>query len=248
MLSLTRSSLSALAARVAERLSSVHEGGPTAREVGVLGGLSAPGIHELLFERGTDGGPGVCVGSPACAIHIAASVIGSRWCPGGVFSWIGRRCWPYPIALARASHQLLLRSIFIDPPNRDERVWAVDLALRSEGSAMVIADGSRLTLNETRRLQLASEAGRTLGVLLRDGGEKGELSAARTRWLVTPAFSADADQRWTVELLRRKGVRPTSGARRWAVTRSHATGDVRVVPDAADRSLETSTASLRRAM
>jgi protein ImuA len=114
---------------------------------------------------------------------------------------------------------------------------------------VVVADGSRLTLNETRRLQLAAEAGGALGLLLRPAHEIQELSAARTRWRVGPALSADSDQRWTVDLLRCKGLRPTeSGARRWAVQRSHATGDVRVAPEAADRPLSAADAPRRRAL
>ncbi len=161
--------------------------------------------------------------------------------------WIGRRCWPNPVAMARASPTLLQRSIFVEPVGRDEKVWAIDLALRSGGAAAVIADASRLSLTESRRLQLAAEAGGALGLLLRPSWEMGELSAARTRWRLSPAISADSDQRWMVELLRCKGLRPSEGeARRWSVRRSHATGDVSVAPDAAHRSPQTEIVAPRR--
>jgi hypothetical protein len=141
----------------------------------------------------------------------------------------------------------LHHSLFVHPANDAERTWVIDLALRSPGVAVVVADAPGLTFAQSRRLQLAAEAGGTLGLLLRPPWERREPSVARTRWVVTPAPSINADQRWTVELLRCKGVQPTSGeARRWTVQRSHATSNVCVAPDAPDRSPEAEPATQRR--
>jgi len=185
---------------------------------------------------------------------IVAAIVTARACvmnasdPHRVCVWIGRACWPHPVAIARSSPALLVRSVFVDVAGREDRAWAIETALRSDGVAAVVADGSRLDFNSTRRFQLAAEVGGAVGLLLRPRWELGELSAARTRWLVTPCVSNNSDQRWTVELLRCKGMRPTmSEARRWAVTRCHATGDVRVVADAADQPVEKEAAPPRRA-
>lgn len=175
------------------------------------------------------------------------------------YVWIGGHCWPNPVAIAGMSASMLDRSVFVDARGLEDRAWAIETALRcwardgdggsdrGTGSLCVVADASGMDFKTTRRLQLAAEAGGSIGLMLRPPWEIGELSAARTRWLVTPSPSPDTDQRWTLELLRCKGVRPTmSEARRWAVTRCHATGDVRVVADAADRSVEASAAPARR--
>ena len=82
---------------------------------------------------------------------------------------------------------------------------------------------------DSRRLQLAAESCRAIVLLTRPDAERGELSAARSRWLVEPAVETGIgfDQQWIVTLLRCKGVQPTVGsARRWAVRREHATGIV----------------------
>jgi hypothetical protein len=139
--------------------------------------------------------------------------------------WIGRAVRPYPHLLLRgcppfsrfaSSRQstanvrdrlLLERSLFIDPPDDRTRLWAIDLALRCPALSAVIADGRGLSMSQTRRLQLAAEAGGTLALLARPPEEAGELSAARTRWRVSPTPSATDRPRWNIELLHRKGAR-----------------------------------------
>ncbi|MEE8460043.1 MAG: hypothetical protein V3S08_09215 [Phycisphaerales bacterium] len=123
--------------------------------------------------------------------------------------WIGRRCWPFLQGLAPDDRGVLLRqSIFIDPPDVMTRLWAIDLAARCPAVAAVVADGSRLDMAATRRLQLAAEAGSALVLCARPPGEIDHLSAATTRWRVRCASSADKIPRWNVELLRCKGMRP----------------------------------------
>lgn len=157
----------------------------------------------------------------------------------GAALWIGASCWPYPRALigSAANGALFQRSLFVDIPDRAQRVWAIDLALRSAAVSCVVADGSGLTMSESRRLQLAAAAGGALVMLARPPWEARELSAAHTRWLVSTHPSADASPRWTLELLRRKGTRPTEDAR-WSVQYDHETGDVRVFPISVDRPVE----------
>jgi len=145
--------------------------------------------------------------------------------------WIGRRVWPYGPALG-AIGSLLDRSLFVAPNGLPQRVWAIDLALRCLGVGVVIADGSGLGMIETRRLQLAASSAGALCLLARPWPEHKHISAAWTRWRVAPAPSDDIDPRWSVELLRCKGMRPTTEeARRWSVQRAHETGDVRLVPE-----------------
>ena len=127
--------------------------------------------------------------------------------------WIGRRCWPHWTAEADA----LGGTILLDPPDEASRVWAVDLALRCPAIGAVVADASGFTMPVTRRLQLAAGQGGALGLLARPPWERKELSAAATRWRVEPVISDQDGPRWAVELLRCKGMQPTSHARRWVV-------------------------------
>jgi len=123
--------------------------------------------------------------------------------------WIGRRCWPFFQGLSPDDRRILLqRSIFIDPPDDMSRLWAIDLAARCPAVAAVVADGSRLDMAATRRLQLAAEAGSALVLCARPPEEIDHLSAATTRWRVRCASSSDKIPRWNVELLRCKGMRP----------------------------------------
>ncbi len=147
--------------------------------------------------------------------------------------WIGRRCWPFFQGLPPDDRGVLLqRSIFIDPPDDMSRLWAIDLAARCPAAAAVVADGSRLNLAATRRLQLAAESGSALVLCARPPGEMNHLSAATTRWLVRCAPSADKIPRWNVELLRCKGMQPGS---QWTVEWKSAQGGVVVHAVLADR-------------
>ena len=146
--------------------------------------------------------------------------------------WVGRRCWPYPPALVRhgsdgSDRRLFDASVFVDPASRQERVWAIEIAARCVGVGVVIADGSGLAMAGSRRLQLAAKD--TPLLLARPSCEIRELSAARTRWQVSPLVVRETEdgrcQGWAVELLRCKGLRPeTPGdTRRWVVRQDHGT-------------------------
>ncbi len=173
---------------------------------------------------------------------------------GGIVVWIGRRCWPTLWALSLAergdrtaedARRLLRASALIDARDVAERLWAMDAALRCAGVAAVVGDGSGLDLAGTRRLQLAAESGGVVGLLARPPSERWELSAATTRWLVgwsAPAHEERARRanervRWSVELLRCKGVQPSREApRTFAVEWDRAEGAVCVSSDVVDRS------------
>ncbi len=132
--------------------------------------------------------------------------------------WVGRRIWPSGYTLVGMG--LLGRSLLIDGEGVDERLWAGEQALRS--GAIAVVDASGVDCAGTRRLQLASERGGSIGLLTRPAGERGELSVAATRWLVERAPSVSEFPRWTVRLLRRKGAGLSE--RSWTLELCHATG------------------------
>jgi len=156
---------------------------------------------------------------PMCLLaHLAGRVVRAepRW-----IVWIGQRCFPYPAVLIGKDRDraLLDRSLFVRADGTDLRVWAMDVALRCRAVGAVIADGGGMSMAATRRIQLVAQAHRAWAMLARPPWERHELSAAQTRWFVRQALSentAFVSPRWTLELLRCKGVHHI-GPRRWAL-------------------------------
>ncbi len=177
---------------------------------------------------------------PLCLFaHIVTLTLAAA--PAGWALWIGRRCWPTPHALFRCGGRpLLARSIFVDPPDERSRLMAIDLAVRCPAAAAVVGDGSGLSMAASRRFQVAAGEGRALVMLARPAHEAAALSAAAARWAVRCVPSDRDGPRWTVELLRCKGVRPADGAQRpwtaeWRGHRHHhhGTGALAVSSDVA---------------
>jgi hypothetical protein len=158
--------------------------------------------------------------------------------------WIGRRVWPQPHALIAPTNNriALTRSLLVDPASASDRLWAIDLCLRSPAVAVVIADASGLKLSQTRRLQLAAESGCPLALLARPAQDIVIPSAAATRWSVERIVSPTRRPRWRLELVRCKGVQRRSGMEAHAaiVLEHHrATGCIRIPAHMADRPTQT---------
>ncbi len=143
----------------------------------------------------------------------------SRWTV-----WIGRKCFPYPAVLRRgiADQTFLQQSLFVAPRSPADRLWAVDLALRSPAVGVVVADGSDLDMAATRRVQLAAKNHASTVLFARPPWEQVEPSAAHTRWLVRNVATNDGDAggvnpAWMIELLRCKGLHWGAAANVWRV-------------------------------
>lgn len=97
--------------------------------------------------------------------------------------WIAPPHIPYPPALVRSgislSHLLVLH-----PPRNKEIPWAMETVLRQRRCAMVLAWPGLLVPKMVRRLQLAAEAGESLGVLFQS--QCRDSSFAATRLLLEP--------------------------------------------------------------
>lgn len=101
--------------------------------------------------------------------------------------------------------------ILVEAVSRGELLWAADQALRAEGGFCVILEmPDRLSLKESRRLQLAAEQGGGLGLILLRGGAS--TSAAQTRWDCQPVHADQPAWTWTCV----KGKNGETGA--WHVT------------------------------
>lgn len=174
-----------------------------------------PGAGRSPEHEQPSNGPAGCADRARAGKPPPHAALGIRGSPDGIYAvWIGRRCWPHGRVLARergGDQQLIERSVFIDPPDDASRLWAIDVALRCPAVAVVIADGSGLDMAGSRRLQLAARAGRTLGLLARPPQERGELSAAVTRWTVTPSPAPGRQPRWRLTLTHSKQAMTVPG-------------------------------------
>ncbi len=84
--------------------------------------------------------------------------------------------------------------------SRKEVLWSTEQALRSRGADVIVAELDQgPNLKESRRLQLAAEAGRTLGLILI--GRGAQSSAAQTRWMCTPHIEGTG---WHWQLVKHK--------------------------------------------
>ncbi len=225
-----------------------------------------PDRPDRVRRAGRDGGGSPWTPPLLVLTHLAWRALEPAGSSGRVV-WIGRRIWPNPRALIRgdgSQRRLLNSSLFVDLPQDTGRLWAIDLALRCPAVAAVVADGSGLGMPQTRRLQLAAEAGSACALLARPPVELSVLSAAATRWRVCREPSPGRNPRWTVELLRCKGMQSFSrgarvaapgtfgpggvpvpgvpgagagaGARWWVMEWDRAKGAVTVLCDVVDRS------------
>ena len=113
--------------------------------------------------------------------------------------------------------RLLEASWCLDPPGGscEARVWAIEQAVRCRGVAAVVADGRGFRMPLTRRLHLAAKSAEAAGeptllLLLRDPSDANAISAASTRWQVSPrsriSSKDHADFGWSAALLRRRGA------------------------------------------
>lgn len=205
------------------------------------GGLRLGAIHEWLIQSPwgkPDAGP-LGLFTHLAAKTLSQSLASSPHPP--LVLWIGRACHPYPCSLPR---EVRARSVFVDATTRTERVWATDTALRSGGVGAVIADASGFDMSASRRLQLAAGIGGggrgslagVIGLFTRPWNERREISAAWTRWRVSPTPSDSDSPRWAIELLRCKGMQTTGeGARQWCVQRDDETSNVSLVSETRDR-------------
>ena len=96
--------------------------------------------------------------------------------------WIDRRFWPSPAILK----DIAAHSLFIDPPVGKSTTWALDTAVRSPASAVVIAPLENFTLAFTRRLALAAAHSSVVVLLIIDPKKAHLPTSAATRWAIRP--------------------------------------------------------------
>jgi hypothetical protein len=207
-------------------------------------------LHEWLCGDQADSGGQVWTAPILVFAHLVREAVEGDSARERLVVWIGRRVWPQPNVLVRQSQDdrrdVLRRSLLIDPRSLDDRMWAVDLCLRSNAVSAVVADVSGMSMAQSRRLQLAAESGRALALFARPWNERKEHSAAARRWRIEPTPSPNASPRWRVELVRCKGVQQgysMDAHTTLIVEHDHATHCLRTPADVADRSRAETTST-----
>ena len=146
-----------------------------------------PGLDQLLPQRGLV--PGTLTewlaeetGSGAVQLAMLAAREALQNGPLIVIDWPPMI---YPPALERIGVPLE-QTVFVRPDSLGDALWALEQSLRSPVPGAVFSRVGRLSSRVARRLQLAAEAGSTVGLLLRPGTARGQANWADVRFGVAP--------------------------------------------------------------
>jgi protein ImuA len=139
------------------------------------GGLRAGSLVEYLAP-----GPGAGAGTLALIAARAACQ------EGRALVVLDRQGTFYPPAAAAWGIDFA-QLLILRPPDEASALWALDQALRCSGVGAVWAPLGTLDARDFRRLQLAAEAGGTLGLFIRPGALRGQPTWADVQWQVQPA-------------------------------------------------------------
>ena len=199
------------------------------------GGLARVGMHEIADaalgtpidgpEAGAATGFAAWVAGRCVAVRRAGD--GPAGAPAAL--WIAGADDLYPPGLIRfglAPADL----VQVRAQRRQDRLWALEEALRSGAVAVAVAELDPIDLTAARRLQLAAEAGGTAGVLLHRARAGRPVilpaSPALTRWRVAaaPGTAVGAAvgvgvgvgvEGWRLDLVRCRDGRPRSWVVAW---------------------------------
>lgn len=156
------------------------------------GGLRPGTLVEYLAVSAASGASSLaCAAARAVSQQEKAIVVVDRY-----------RCF-YPLPAAAWSIDLA-RMVLVRPDSDADALWALDQALRCPGVGAAWCWCSHLDNRDFRRLQLAAECGRTLGLLVRPARVCGTPTWSSVQWLVQP-LPSQGHRRLSVELVRCRG-------------------------------------------
>ncbi|PWL16578.1 damage-inducible protein [Falsochrobactrum shanghaiense] len=169
------------------------------------GGLTLGALHEVA------GGGNGAVDGAAAALFVAGIAARTR----GKVLWIVTRTDLFAPAIAQAG-LAPDRMIHVEAGDEKAVLACFEEGLRHGGLSAVVAETAHLSMTASRRLQLAAESSRTIGLAIRrwrrqtEAGDFGQPTASITRWRVSvlpsdPLPVAGLGRaRWLVELIRAK--------------------------------------------
>jgi protein ImuA len=167
------------------------------------GGLALGALHEVA------GGANGAVNAAAAALFAAGIAARTK----GPVLWCVLRQDLFAPSISQAG-LAPDRVVYAEAEDEQAVLACFEEGLRHGGLGSVIAEIGRLSMTNSRRLQLAAEGSGTLGIALRrwrrqsDAVDFGQPTAAATRWRVTALPSTPLPvpgvgrARWHVELIR----------------------------------------------
>jgi protein ImuA len=173
--------------RSAAQISVVPSGFPALDAALPGGGWPSAGLIEILVSHLGVGELNVLL--PALATLTRKD--SARWC-----AWVAPPFEPFAPTLS--AQGLMLQRLFV--VRTEQPLWAFEQSLISGACEAVLAWAPRAPSRDIRRLQLAAEKGRALGVLFRPVAVANESSNAVLRAIVEPT-----DQGARVSLLKSRG-------------------------------------------
>src|SRR4051812_21399817 len=173
--------------RSAAQISVVPSGFPALDAALPGGGWPSAGLIEILVSHLGVGELNVLL--PALAALTRKD--SARWC-----GWVAPPFEPFAPALS--AQGLMLERLFV--VRTEQPLWALEQSLISGACEAVLAWAPRAPSRDIRRLQLAAEKGRALGVLFRPVAVAKESSNAVLRVIVEPT-----EQGARVSLLKSRG-------------------------------------------
>ncbi len=181
----------------------IHMGLPELDALLPDSGLSRGAIHEIIYEYPVLPAffPAFFAGRVAAASAPQGTIPSSS---ASIIVWADPTHRFYPPA-AQALGLPLDKLYLLHPNSDDDEIRLIGECLACPAVSVVVAGCSRLSQIQARRLQLAAEAGRGVGILIRPHGRVSSVYAAATRWLITPVPGERAIQRWKLQLLHGPG-------------------------------------------
>ena len=135
------------------------------------------------------------------------------------------------------------RLLVVRAQNTAQVLWVMEEGLRSSGLAAVVGEVDEVGFADSRRLQLAAEAGGVTALTIVP--HQTAISGAVTRWSVASSGRREADRwewapRWHVALTRARGGAPAQ----WELEWDRAQGHFSVAAGVCDRSAEPRPAQM----
>ncbi len=182
------------------------------------GGWPSAGLVEILVSDLGVGELNVLLPALVTLTRKASA----RWC-----AWVAPPFEPFAPALA--ARGVMLERLFV--ARTEEPLWAFEQSLISGACEVVLAWAPRAPSRDIRRLQLAAEKGRALGVLFRPRAVAQESSNAMLRVIVEPTDSGAR-----ITLLKSRGGQRGSVDLAWSDCPMHSPTQGRVMPSQPKRS------------
>jgi protein ImuA len=179
-------------------------------------------IHEFLT-----GSAGDLATTSGFIAYLLSSLMGKE----GVSIWISSMTTIFPAGLKLFGINPE-KIIFITASKEKEKLWIMEEALKCEGLAAVVGEIRDLDFTASRRLQLAVEATRVTGFVIRNDLGNKNVNGCTARWKISSLPSGIIKNlpgigfpRWNIELLKIRNGKPGTWQMEWSYNNLHTVTD-----------------------